>query len=120
MPAVAESPYPALEEDMRGSFSRLVFSVLLVFALFACDGPADRIVGKWQPSGSASGAGAWEFSKNGAVKTPTGTGKYSFGDRKRLKIQTQFATFVYEVTITGETMKWRDPNGSTTELTRVP
>ena len=120
MPAVAESPYPALEEDMRGSFSRLVFSVLLVFALFACDGPADRIVGKWQPSGSASGAGAWEFSKNGAVKTPTGTGKYSFGDRKRLKIQTQFATFVYEVEISGDTMKWRDPNGSTTELTRVP
>jgi hypothetical protein len=35
-------------------------------------------------------------------------------------VQTQFATFVYEVSITGDTMKWREPNGSTTELTRVP
>jgi hypothetical protein len=105
---------------MRGSISRLVFSLLLLSALAACEGPADRIVGKWQPSGGTSGAGVWEFSKNGGVKTPTGTGKYSFGDRKRLKIQTPFATFVYEVEISDDTMKWRDPNGSTTELTRVP
>ena len=104
---------------MRASISQLVSCVLLAFALSACDGPADRILGKWKVAGDTSGA-VWEFSKNAVVKTPNGSGKYSFGDRSRLKIQTQFATFVYEVDIAGDTMKWRDPNGSTTELTRVP
>ena len=104
---------------MRASIPRLVFCLLLVFAGSACERPEDRIVGKWKVNGEATGV-VWEFSKNGAVKTPTAAGKYSFGDRNRLKIQTQFATFVHEVEITGDTMKWRDAKGSTTELTRVP
>jgi hypothetical protein len=104
---------------MRASLPQLVCSLLLVLAVSACDRPADRVVGKWKVNGDASGA-IWEFSKNGTVKTPNASGKYTFGDRSRLKIQTQFATFVYEVDVTGDTMKWRDPNGSTTELTRVP
>lgn len=93
--------------------------LLLVSLVAACEGPADRIIGKWKVASDASG-GVWEFAKNGAVQTPNGSGKYSFGDRNRLKIQTRFATFVYEVEIAGDTMKWRDPNGSATELTRVP
>jgi hypothetical protein len=104
---------------MHASIPRLVFCLLFVCALCACEGPADRIVGKWKVARDAGGA-VWEFSKNGAVQTPNGAGKYSLGDRNRLKIQTPVATFVYEVEIAGDTMKWRDPNGATTELTRVP
>ena len=104
---------------MRASISRVVVCLLLILAVSACEGPADRIVGKWKVTRDASGS-VCEFSKNAAVKTPNGSGKYSLGDRNRLKIQTQVATFVYEVEISGDTMKWREPNGSTTELTRVP
>ena len=92
----------------------------LLFALSSCDTPQSRIVGKWKVESDPSGV-VWEFAKNGSVKTGGGaSGKYTFGDRKRLKVQTQFATFVYETEISGDTMTWREPNGSVTRLKRVP
>ena len=91
--------------------------ILLVAA--ACDRPQDRIVGKWKVQNDAS-ATVWEFSPNGAVKAGNTAGKYTFGDRSRLKIQTPSATFVYEIELKDDTMIWREPSGARTELKRVP
>ena len=96
-----------------------LLSAGLLFSLTACDRSRDRIVGKWQ---AASGANAmvWEFSPDGAVKAGETAGKYTFGDRSRLKIQTPSATFVYEIELTDDTMVWTEPSGARTELKRVP
>jgi hypothetical protein len=103
---------------MRQTVLRLVLSFALLVAITSCQSPRDRIVGKWKVDG-ASDTMLWEFSKNGAVKNGNMTGRYTFGDRNRLKIQTQFATFVYEIELSGDKMVWKDPNGSRTELARV-
>lgn len=103
----------------RGVARLLVATLLLLAAFAACDRSAQRIVGKWQVASDTRGV-VWEFLPNGSVKAGTSAGRYSFGDRGRLKIQTQFATFVYEHKIAGDRMTWRDPNGATTELKRVP
>lgn len=103
---------------MHGVIPRVVLSFFLLLAAAGCDDAGSRIVGKWQAEGAMPVV--WEFSKSGAVTTSSGPGNYSFGSSKRLKIQTQFATFIYEVEFAGDTMKWRDPNGILTELKRVP
>lgn len=97
--------------------SLALFVVLIAMA--ACDRSRDQLAGKWKVQGDASSM-VWEFAKNGSVKAGSSPGKYSFGDRGRLKIQTQFATFVYEIEIAGDKMIWKDPNGSRTELKRMP
>ena len=107
------------EKDMRVFVFRVALGLLFLFAVAACGGPKSQIVGKWKVDREGSDV-VWEFASNGSVKTSTGTGTYSFGDRNRLKIQTQFATFVYELEMAGDTMTWRDPNGSVTRLKRMP
>lgn len=86
--------------------------------LAGCDPARARIVGKWKVEGDP-GAMVWEFAKNGGVKAGGRPGKYSFGDRGRLKIQTQFATFVYELEFAEDRMIWKEPNGSRTTLQRI-
>ena len=102
---------------MNALIPRFVLGLLLLVAMAACDSAANKIVGKWQAEGNS--AAVWEFSKNGVVTTGSGPGKYTVTGENRLKIQTQFATFVYEMEIKGDTMKWRDRSGSNTELKRV-
>jgi hypothetical protein len=97
---------------------RLALSLLLFFSLAACDNRKQQIVGRWQVEGGANPI-VWEFSPNGAVKTGTTQGRYTFGDRGRLKIQTKFATFVYEIELAPDRMIWKEPNGSRTELKRL-
>jgi hypothetical protein len=104
---------------MRALSFRVVLGLLLLFAVAACGGPKSQIVGKWKVDREGADM-VWEFAKNGAVTGAAGAGKYSFGDRNRLKIQTQFATFVYEIQLSGDTMTWRDPNGAVTRLKRLP
>ena len=104
---------------MRVLISRVALGLLFLFAIAACGGPKSQIVGKWKVDVDGSDV-VWEFASNGGVKTTTGTGKYIVGGRNRLKIQTQFATFVHEFELTGDTMTWRDRNGSVTRLKRVP
>lgn len=91
----------------------------LLLLIPACDRPRDRIVGKWKVQNDASSM-VWEFSPNGAVKAGNTDGKFTLGDRGRLKIQTRSATFVYEMELRDDTMIWKEPNGSRTELKRVP
>jgi len=96
------------------------FSVVLLLLLASCDRSHERIVGKWKVQNDAS-ATVWEFAKNGEVKTGNISGRYTFGDQNRIKIQTPFATFVYELNFTAEdAMVWKDPNGSQMSLKRVP
>ena len=97
---------------------RLALSLLLFFSIASCDNRKQQIIGKWQVEGGANPI-VWEFSPNGAVRTGSTLGRYTFGDRGRLKIQTQFATFVYELELATDRMIWKEPNGSRTELKRL-
>jgi hypothetical protein len=76
------------------------------------------IVGKWNMSGS-SDATIWEFSKNGSVLIGNVRGKYSFGDQNRVKIETPFATSVYQLEILGDQMTLRSPSGARLQFTRI-
>jgi len=83
-----------------------------------CGGPSNDIVGKWRMSGSSS-AIVWEFSKNGSVLIGNVRGRYRFGDQNRVKIETPFATSVYQMEISGDRMTLREPGGSKLEFTRI-
>lgn len=90
-----------------------------LLCLTACEQSRKRIVGKWQAADNANGM-IWDFSPNGAVKVGDTAGRYTFGDRGRLKIETPSATFVYELDLKGDTMIWKDPKGARMELKRIP
>jgi hypothetical protein len=95
-----------------------IAAVAILFALVACGGIKGQIIGQWKVTSDTSGL-VWEFAENGVVTSGDMRGKYSLGDRNRLKIQTPFATFVYEVKLAGNRMTWKNLSGSQTELTRV-
>jgi hypothetical protein len=99
--------------------SRLVLVALAIVlcAMASCGGPQDDIVGKWRTAGDSS-AIVWEFSKNGAVLMGDIRGRYSFGDRDRIKIETRFATAIYQLALSGDRMTLKDPNGSKLEFKR--
>ena len=62
----------------------------------------------------------WEFKTNGAVLVGDMKGRYKFGDQDRIKIETPFATSVYQLEISGDHMTLREPGGSSTlEFTRM-
>jgi hypothetical protein len=66
-----------------------------------------------------SDATIWEFSDNGAVRTGDIRGRYKFGDQDRIKIETPYATAVYQLKISGERMVLQEPGGSKLEFTKV-
>jgi len=88
----------------------------LVFAMSGCGN--STIVGKWRPMGGAN-AILWEFSSNGAVLVGDVRGRYKFGDQDRIKIETPFATTVYQLKISGDQMILQEPGGSKLEFTRI-
>jgi transcription elongation GreA/GreB family factor len=45
--------------------------------------------------------------------------KYKFGDQNRIKIETPFATTVYQLKISGDQMTLQEPGGSKLEFTRI-
>ena len=94
---------------------RIVASALLAFAIAACG--SSNIVGKWRMSGSE--ATVWEFKSNGAILLGDVSGKYKFGDQDRIKIETPFATTVYQLEISGDHMTLREPGGSQLDFTRI-
>lgn len=99
--------------------ARLVFApalVVLLFILVSCGNSS--IVGKWQMSG-AENQTVWEFLSNGAVNVGEVAGRYKFGDQDRLKIETPFATTVYQVKISSDHLVLEQPSGSRLEFTRV-
>jgi hypothetical protein len=66
-----------------------------------------------------SDAMVWEFSSNGAVLVGDVSGRYKFGDQDRIKIQTPFATTVYQLKISGDQMILEEPGSGTLEFTRI-
>ena len=95
---------------------RIIASAALLFAIPGCENSS--IVGKWRMSGGAD-AMVWEFSSNGAVLVGDVHGRYKFGDQDRIKIQTPFATTVYQLEISGDQMILQEPGGGKLEFTRI-
>jgi hypothetical protein len=95
---------------------QIVVAATLLFAMAGCG--SSTIVGKWRLTGG-SNAMLWEFSSNGAVLVGDVRGKYEFGDRDRIKIQTPFATTVYQMKISGDQMTLQELGGSKLEFTRM-
>jgi hypothetical protein len=93
-----------------------IIAIVLVFAMAGCG--SSTIVGKWRLIGG-SNATLWEFSANGAVLVGEVRGRYKFGDQDRIKIETPFATSVYQVKISGDRMTLQEPGGSKLEFTRI-
>jgi hypothetical protein len=114
---------PRLPSVMPGIFapykSRLVTvaSAVLLCAMAGCGGSHHDIVGTWRAGGDSS-AMVWEFSKDGAVLMGSTRGRYSFGDRDRIKIETRFGTSVYQMELSADRMTLKDPSGSKLEFTR--
>ena len=95
---------------------RIIGLAVLLSAMTSCGN--STIVGKWNMSGG-SGATVWEFFKDGSVLIGNVRGKYTFGDQKRLKIETPFATSVYQLEIVGDRMTLRHLGGSKLHFTRT-
>jgi len=87
----------------------------LLFAIAGCGNSS--IIGKWRMAGS--NATVWEFFSNGAVLVGDVRGRYKFGDQDRIKIETPFATTVYQMTISGDQMVLQEPDGPKLEFTRI-
>ena len=90
--------------------------MLLVLSLSACDNSRTRIVGKWKTSGET--AMVWEFFENGTISMGAISGRYSFGDRNRVKIQTPQATSIYQMEFREDRMILQDRSGARIEFTR--
>jgi hypothetical protein len=83
-----------------------------------CGSGDSGIVGKWRVNGDSS-AMIWEFSTDGSVLMGSTRGRYSFGDRDRVKIQTPFGTSVYQMEFSDGHMTLKDPSGSKLEFMRL-
>jgi hypothetical protein len=90
---------------------------VLLCGMAGCGGPSHDVVGKWRMSGDANTM-VWEFSKNGSVLTGSTRGRYIL-DRNRVKIETPFATTVYQMEFSGDRMTLREPNGPKLDFTRT-
>ena len=96
---------------------RVIIASAVVFCLMAgCGGPSHDIIGKWRTSDA--GAMVWEFSKNGSVLIGSTRGRYIL-DRNRVKIETPFATSLYQVEFSGDRMILREPKAFKLEFTRI-
>jgi hypothetical protein len=82
-----------------------------------CGGPSRDIIGKWRMSQDAK-AMAWEFSKNGAVLIGNTRGRYTL-NRNRVKIETPFATTVYQLEFSRDRMILRELDGPKLEFTKI-
>jgi hypothetical protein len=95
---------------------RIIALAILLSAITGCGNPT--VVGKWRMSGG-SNATVWEFRRNGVVLVGDIRGRYRFGDQDRIKIETPFATTVYQVKISGGQMVLLEPGGSKLQFIRV-
>lgn len=91
--------------------------IILLTALSGCGGPRREITGKWRSAGDTNTM-LWEFSENGGVKLGSTQGKYSFGDRDRIKIETPSGISIYQIELSGDHMTLKDARGSTLEFIR--
>ena len=95
---------------------RTIAAIILLLALAGCGN--STIVGKWRLMGG-SNAMLWEFSANGVVLVGDVRGRYKLGHEDRIKIETRFATAVYQMKISGDRMTLQELGGSKLEFTRI-
>ncbi len=93
-----------------------IIAIALVFAMAGCGN--STIVGKWRLMGG-SNAILWEFSANGVVLVGDVRGRYKLGHEDRIKIETPFATAVYQMKVSGDRMTLQELGGSKLEFTRI-
>jgi hypothetical protein len=94
----------------------LIVLLVLLCGLYACGGHRD-IVGKWRTAGPNSIV--WEFAPNGTALIGVDQARYTFGDQHRIKIQTRYATSVYQMESSGDKLTLRPVTGASLELTRI-
>ena len=95
---------------------RIIASIALLWIVAGCE--HSSIIGKWRMSGGAN-ATVWEFFSNGVVLVGDVRGRYKFGDQDRIKIETPFATTVYQMKLSGDRMVLQEPDGPKLEFTRI-
>jgi hypothetical protein len=105
---------------MKSLLSRCftITAIILLAALSGCGGPRRDIVGKWRLDGEGNTM-VWEFAEGGSVQVGSSRGRYSFGDRDRVKIETPGATSLYQLELSGDHMTLQDPRGSKLRFTRA-
>jgi hypothetical protein len=99
-------------------FLLLAAFLSLMIGLSGCGNAKRDLVGKWRFNSDANSA-IWEFRDNGGVIMGSIQGRYSLGDRDRIKIETGSSTAVYELSLAGDQMTLKDPRGTKLELVRV-
>src|SRR6266705_5929766 len=99
------------------SKENLQATILAVLLCMVAGCGNSSIVGKWRMSGSD--ATVWEFRSNGAVLVGDISGRYKFGDQDRIKIETPFATTVYQVNISAEHLVLQESGGTKLEFMRI-
>lgn len=97
---------------------RTMVVIGILSAMIGCDRSRQDIAGKWR-AGSESNPMVWEFANDGSVQMGSIRGRYSFGDRDRIKIETSGATSVYQIELVGDHMTLKDPSGSKLEFTKL-
>ena len=95
----------------------ILTSVFLLSTLVGCDHSENNILGKWQ-SGDATPI-VWEFAKDHSVLMGSAKGRYTLGDRQRLKIETPVGTSIYQLELTDDRMALTDRAGSRVGFTRI-
>jgi hypothetical protein len=95
---------------------QIIVGIGLLFAMTGCGNSS--VVGKWRLMGG-SNAILWEFSANGVVLVGDVRGRYKLGHEDRIKIETRFATAVYQMKISGDRMTLQELGGSKLEFTRM-
>jgi hypothetical protein len=93
-----------------------IIAIALVFAMAGCGN--STVVGKWRLMGG-SNAILWEFSANGVVLVGDVRGRYKLGHEDRIKIETPFATAVYQMKVSGDRMTLQELGGSKLEFTKI-
>ncbi len=117
----AQETIPTIMQSISARYkSRLgiIASTVLLCAMAGCGGPSHNVVGKWRMSQEDANAMVWEFSNNRAVLLGNTRGRYTL-DRNRVKIETPFATTVYQMEFSGDRMILREPGGPKLEFTRI-
>jgi hypothetical protein len=95
---------------------RIMAAIVSLCVIAGCGNSS--IVGKWRMMG-ASNAILWEFSPNGVVLVGDVRGRYKLGHENRIKIETPFATSVYQLKISGDRLTLQELNGSKLEFMRI-
>ncbi|MFL6589840.1 MAG: hypothetical protein ACJ8M4_06670 [Chthoniobacterales bacterium] len=97
----------------------VAFSLMIVIlGLSSCSDARRHLTGKWR-LGSDANPPIWEFRENGGLTMGNIQGRYSLGDRGRIKIETGSSTAVYGMSLAGDQLTLKDPRGTKLDLVRV-